>query len=1331
MVVTKRNGRLEIVSEQNQSAMPLHFTVLFPTGTKGWHPDLKQDTNSPNRLTCREFSVFHLNWRVDHDGINYVHFGGRLFQEWIVIQWLVSENMKLNWMSMNQKKVRADTYKNVNHWATTRLAMGDALYTDDNTPHVGQKILNKSLVGGPRWYNARYHNGMAIVKKYKKPTFFITMTCNPHWPEIVNHLGIGQTAQDRPDLVARVFKQQKDQLMNDLVKGDLLGKHIAHLAVVEWQKRGLPHVHILLIVADQDDLRTSEDVDKAISAELPLDPNEQGLSDEEKMQRQELQKIVTTNMIHGPCGTLNPSAPCMKDNKCTKGFPKPFLAHTVVDSNTTYATYRRRCPADGGRTIQLVRRNTTFTADNSFIVPYSPCLSLRYNCHINVEKCCSVLGAKYVFKYTTKGPDRAMVSAELEDQDGGRDEIENYKDMRCVGSSEAAYKLFTFPIAAQFPSVKELRVHIKGGQQIVFEEDVLEEGLERGRITELTAFFDLNRRLNADRTPIEEMPMYVDVPENYTWDQKRKTWKPRVRACDRGSMIGRVHSVPHTAGDVFYLRMLLNHEHSRGKESFEDMLRLPTEACETYQEVCEKLGLLQNDGEWFSVLEQDETTRTSWELRGLYVAILIWCAPANPRALFDHFYPGWADDYVQEAARKNAHLDENQKKTMVLLDLKHRLQEYEKQLLDYQLPEPTEEELAAVTVLTEGRSFVLREELDFHVEEMRTEADEVYEKCTDEQRAVYDAVMHAVNNNTPLRLYINAKGGCGKTFLLNGILKKVRSLQTGGCVALAMATTGIAAILLEKGRTFHSRMKAPLNPTDESMLKISAQSELAKLVRMAKLLVLDEATMLDNRQLAALDRTLCDLMGRPEPFGNKVIVLSGDMRQCLPVVPGASRAGIVERCINQSPLWQHFKVMELTKNLRVLTSNDQRLLKWDRLTTSIGNGECATGPDRDTVTFPTDMCNQIEANTERDKNQETNSMMKLTHQVFPDLNTNLTVPTWLNGRAILTPTNKAVDGINDMIVAKLPGDEVKVYSADKVDDLQDSRGFSIEYINSLNPNGMPRHCITLKAGVPLMLMRNLEPKRGLCNGSRLIFQEMVRNNRLMVCTYTINGESQRVFIPRIILKPKEKEFPFDWSRLQFPVRLAFACTINKSQGQTMKSIGVWLPQPVFGHGQLYVAISRVGDPKNCKLSIKPGKDEAHTSTRNVVFKEVLLGCVAGAQLSQQAQQPPTAAPVVVDDIDPEWFDYDSIEDNADDGLFEEEFRSPGQRRTVPTPAVPRPRLSQPILEGAGPPPPTEMDGERPEQWGPLSAYEMLREDNIQESRDMWHEIFGVEYPNVE
>ena len=120
-------------------------------------------------------------------------------------------------------------------------------------------------------------------------------------------------------------------------------------------------------------------------------------------------------------------------------------------------------------------------------------------------------------------------------------------------------------------------------------------------------------------------------------------------------------------------------------------------------------------------------------MRGLYVIILIWSAPANPRALFDRFWENWGDDYIIEAAQKNVHLDDNMKRTMVLLDLKHRLQEFQKHLIDFQLPEPTEEELAAVTVLTEGRSMEIREELDFNVSELANEADQSYSMYTDEQ----------------------------------------------------------------------------------------------------------------------------------------------------------------------------------------------------------------------------------------------------------------------------------------------------------------------------------------------------------------------------------------------------------------------------------------------------------------------------------------------------------------------------------------------------------------------------------------------------------------------
>ena len=675
-------------------------------------------------------------------------------------------------------------------------------------------------------------------------------------------------------------------------------------------------------------------------------------------------------------------------------------------------------------------------------------------------------------------------------------------------------------------------------------------------------------------------------------------------------------------------------------------------------------------------------------------------------------------------------LDDSQKQTLVLLDLSHRLQEFEKQLRDFRLHEPTEEELAAVTVLTEGQSAVISEELDFNVTEMASEADQVVSQYTEEQKAVHERVLGAVTNSTPLCLYINAKGGCGKTFVLNGILKSVRSLEQGGCIALAMATTGIAAMLLERGRTFHSRMKAPLNPDDESMLKIPAQSELAKLVRMAKLLVIDEATMLDNRLLAALDRSLRDLMRSDCQFGGKVLVLSGDLRQCLPVVPGASRAGIVERCINQSALWEHFEVMEMTKNMRVLASGDERLIEWDDFITNIGNGTCGTGPDGDLVTFSPEMCMKIEENTTTDKNRETKSMMELAEKVFPDMKKNISVPNWLDGRAILTPTNRAVDGINDMIVASLPDADTRLYSADQVDDLRDSRGFSTEYINSLNPNGMPRHCLAIKPSIPLMLMRNLEPSNGLCNGSRLIFKRMSSNNRLMICDYTVFGATREVAIPRIILKPKDREFPFDWSRRQFPVRVAFACTINKSQGQTMKRIGVWLPSSPFSHGQLYVAVSRVGDPNHITLAIKPMSGEAANTTRNVVFREVLLGCVSGAQ--QQPQLPPPAPvqpPVVVEEINPDWLDYDGIEDVPHAGDFEEEFVVPCNGPD-PRPVETVARLTPRVPRNAGPMPSLEPDIFPPMPQGEMSDYEMLRENNINEARAQWLEIFGVEYPRV-
>ena len=225
------------------------------------------------------------------------------------------ENQKLNFQRKNQKALRADTYKNIKE-ATESLQQElapreDGVFQDDHqSASVGRKILSSSFPGSPRWYNAKFQDGMAICREYRKPDFFITMTCNTNWPEIQNGLKMGQTAQDRPDLVARVFKLKKDQLMQDLKSGGVIGKVVAHMHVVEFQKRGLPHAHILIIIADKDRAMTPEMVDSVISAELPPSP-EDADSPSEADQRKRLYDIVLSSMVHGPCGAANPKSPCM------------------------------------------------------------------------------------------------------------------------------------------------------------------------------------------------------------------------------------------------------------------------------------------------------------------------------------------------------------------------------------------------------------------------------------------------------------------------------------------------------------------------------------------------------------------------------------------------------------------------------------------------------------------------------------------------------------------------------------------------------------------------------------------------------------------------------------------------------------------------------------------------------------------------------------------------------------------------------------------------------------------------------------------------------------
>ena len=194
------------------------------------------------------------------------------------------------------------------------------------------------------------------------------------------------------------------------------------------------------------------------------------------------------------------------------------------------------------------------------------------------------------------------------------------------------------------------------------------------------------------------------------------------------------------------------------------------------------------------------------------------------------------------------------------------------------------------------------------------------------------------------------------------------------------------------------------------------------------------------------------------------------------------------------------------------------------------------------------------------------------------------------------------------LIERFPGEQIVYHSFDSaVDD--PNNHYPSEFLNSLTPNGLPPHILKLKRNCPVFLLKNLDPHNGLCNGTRLVVRAFQRNT---IDAEIVLGEhaGKIVFLPRIPLCPSDDEmFPFKFKRKQFPIRVSFAMTINKAQGQTIPHVGIYLPNPVFSHGQLYVAMSRATARSNLKFLAATTNDENiesdGTLTKNIVYKEVL------------------------------------------------------------------------------------------------------------------------------
>ena len=210
--------------------------------------------------------------------------------------------------------------------------------------------------------------------------------------------------------------------------------------------------------------------------------------------------------------------------------------------------------------------------------------------------------------------------------------------------------------------------------------------------------------------------------------------------------------------------------------------------------------------------------------------------------------------------------------------------------------------------------------------------------------------------------------------------------------------------------------------------------------------------------------------------------------------------------------------------------------------------------------------------------------------------------------AILTPRNETVDEINEYMISQADGVSKEYLSSDSfgmidTDSENNETLYPVEYLNSLSFPGLPAHKLTLKVGAPFKLLRNLNQKKGLCNGTRLIVTYL---GQLVIQGEIVTGShiGHKVFLPRIMLSESVTKHLFTLERRQ-PIRLCYAMTINKSQGQSLKGVVLYLPQPVFTHGQLYVGLSRVTTKSG--LKIIQGKDQKIGRVKNIVYKEIYNG----------------------------------------------------------------------------------------------------------------------------
>lgn len=533
-------------------------------------------------------------------------------------------------------------------------------------------------------------------------------------------------------------------------------------------------------------------------------------------------------------------------------------------------------------------------------------------------------------------------------------------------------------------------------------------------------------------------------------------------------------------------------------------------------------GLLDNNMEHVDALREIIDSTVSMDiLRIQFARILVHGAPSDAQSLFNQF----VDDLCSADDGDNS-ID------VALLAIENEMNALGRSLSDadfgFVLPD-------AFTLPTRHRKRH-RADAAFSVQDAQRQRDILLPMFSDEQLQSLQNVVSAITSRSGSNVFaVIASAGCGKTVFANGLAAYLRAEKRK---VMCVAASAMAAALLSGGTTAHSAFHIPIPTHEASVCHLTAQ-ERADL-RNVDLIIYDECSMVHAHVADTLDRSLCDLMGCARPFGGKVVVWMGDFKQLLPVVRyGSGQNYTIQTCA----WWRQVQLLHFSTNYRAIQHP-----AYVSFLEQVGNGAL------DFVAFPPQ---NIVSN-------------------FDDLIQVVYGSQFQHDHQILALTLETCDAINAMCFQKLPGDMQVSNAADSYVDCGSPDDFPPDYVDTLAMKGAPPSKLLLKKGAKYMCIRNLDPRRGIVNGTMM---ELISIARKFLQFRILSGKSAHsieIMTKSVFtITPEASGLPFTVIRRQYPVIPAYCLSVHKAQGQTIAKLGVIFESDPFTHGQLYVALSRV------------------------------------------------------------------------------------------------------------------------------------------------------------